>query len=112
MPKSAIKAFPMILNGSMAGNLTSSVVNELYLDNIGLEFTWTGNPTGTIIVEASNGGVNYYTLTFFPTYSNPAGTASGDLAYINQFPFQWIRVRYTRTSGTGVFNVILTTKEI
>src|SRR5580693_1854551 len=53
------------LNGAMAGTNTiyTQIVDVSRMDNIGLELTWTGTPTGTISILASNSVINFSALT-------------------------------------------------
>ena len=96
----------------MTQTLTSTVVNESFLDNIGFQFIWTGAPTGTITIKASQDGATFTMLVLSPTITQPAGTASNDIANVNQFPFKFIEVVYTPTSGSGSLIVWMSCKEI
>lgn len=75
------------------------------MDNIGLEVTWTGTPTGTFSVLGSNSGINFYTLTFNPVLSQPSGSAGGMGIDINQFPWKYILLKYVNSSGSGTLTV-------
>lgn len=106
----------------MSGNITSAVTNIQYVDNVGCELSWTGTPTGTFTVEVSvsyeqdsqgnvinAGSWNALTLNPTPTASGSAGSFYISL---NQIEAPWIRIRYIRTSGTGVLTSYICTKEI
>ena len=106
----------------MSGNVTSAVTNIQYVDNVGIELSWTGTPTGTFTVEVSvsyeqdsqgnvinAGSWNALTLNPTPTASGSAGSFYISL---NQIEAPWVRVRYIRTSGTGVLTSYICTKEI
>lgn len=117
--KYAIKGIKIIDAGNMAGNLDSGIINSAvgdssvsFLDNIGFQFIWTGTPAGTIQVMASIDGVIFDALVFSPTISQPAGSSGHGLANVNQFPYKWIKVTYTASSGTGSLTVWLAAKEI
>jgi hypothetical protein len=71
------------------------------MDNIGLEITWTGTPTGTIQVMGSNSGQFFYALTFNPSLAQPSGSAGGYLIDLAGYPFKYIMLQYTNTSGSG-----------
>ena len=112
MPKSVIAPYHLVNAQSMGANITSSAVNVQYLDNIGLEFVWTGSPTGTFAVQASVSGTNYIDLTISnPSLTAPAGSSGSMLVNLFNLPFVYFRVTYTRTSGTGTLDVWITTKE-
>ena len=109
--KNTSHSFSVITAGSMAGSLTSSTTNVAYTDNVGYHCVWTGTPTGTITVEASIDGTNWDSLTLSPTIST-GGAASSTLISLNQLPYELVRLKYTRTSGTGTLNVVVMTKSV
>lgn len=113
---------PTLLTVDMSATGSTSAVNVQYLDNIGLELSWpsTGSPNGTITIEGSNSydaiknTGSFYSLTFSPTLTQPAGSAGGYLVSLEQFPYAWLRVTYTRSSGgTGAtLSAYVTAKEL
>ncbi len=96
-----------VINGVMSGTSTiySQIVEKSRMDNIGLEVTWTGTPTGTFQVMVSNSGKSFYALTFNPALGQPAGSAGGYVVDLNQVPFKYIMLQYTNTSGSGILTV-------
>lgn len=84
---------------------------------------WTGSPTGTFTVEVSNDFVpspigvipkdsdtgTWVTLALSATV---AATGSGSSAFIDidTIGATWIRLKYTRSSGTGVLNATISGK--
>lgn len=117
--KNAIQAYPIINAVSMAATITSSPDNVEFLDNIGLQITWTSsNAVGTITIEGSNnynqnlGSGTWFALTFAPVLAQPASNNGDYGVSINQFPWAWIRVVYTRSSGTGTLTAVLSAKAI
>jgi hypothetical protein len=103
------KPYGSIPSGVYAGVMTgtntiySQIIDKQEYDNIGLELSWTGTPTGTIQIMASNSGINFYGLSFSPLISQPAGSAGGYLISLNQHPWRYFMVQYTNTSGSGSF---------
>lgn len=91
------------LLGTMASTNTiySNILDISHYDNFGVEFNWTGTPTGTLSVLASNSGQNFYSITFSPSLISPAGSASGFLLNLNQFPWKYILLEYVNSSGSG-----------
>lgn len=75
------------------------------MDNQGLEVTWTGTPTGTLSVMVSNSGINFYSLTFNPVLTQPAGAAGGYAIDLNQVPFTYMMLKYVNASGSGTLTV-------
>lgn len=110
--KNVIAPISIITAGDMSqATLTSSVTNLQYLDNVGIQFIFTGSPTGTFSVEVSNDNSNWTALSLSPT---PAATGSAGNQYVdlNQLSAAWIRAKYTKSSGTGSLTALLTAKEI
>ncbi len=95
----------------MTGNLTSAVTSIQYLDNVGVQFNFTGTPTGSFAVQVSadydqdqygnvvNAG-NWISLSLSPSPS-AAGSASSIYIDMTQLSAPWIRSTYTSTA-TGV----------
>lgn len=102
------------ISGVMATTATiySQIIDLSKMDNIGLEVTWTGTPTGTITVNVSNSGVNFYALTFDPALAQPAGSGSGYAIDLNQVPFKYMMLKYINASGTGVLTVYGQSKDL
>lgn len=119
--KNNLLKFQNIVNGDMSQtSVTSAVTCIQFLDNIGLQLNFTGVPVGTFAVQVSadyaqdamgnvtNAG-NWIAITLpIP----PAASGSPDKIGIdlNQIAFPWIRVVYTKTSGTGTLNGFITGK--
>ena len=82
------------------------------MDNLGIEVTWTGTPTGTISVLCSDSGINFYALTFNPALMQPSGGAGGYLINLNQLPFKYILLQYVNSSGTGVLTSYCQNKDL
>lgn len=118
--KNTLLKFQTITNGDMStAAITSSVTSIQFLDNIGVQVNWTGTaPVGTIAVQVSadyaadefgnvtNAG-NWFTLPVSPAVSGGTGSVYVDL---NQMSAPWLRVVYTKTSGTGTLNAFITAK--
>jgi len=95
-------------------------VNVKYMDNLGLDISWSGSsPVGQLFVEVSNNpaaqadelSASDWRELDFGTNIAISGNSDNGLININQVPFNWFRVRYARTSGTGTMTVILTMKQ-
>lgn len=122
--KQRIRSYKISSAVSLATSVTSSPTNIEGVDNVGYQINFTGTPTGTFTVEVSadyqpgtspheepiNAG-NWIALPISPavTASGAAGSAYIDL---NQLSAPWIRIVYTRTSGTGSLDVYVTAKGI
>lgn len=116
---------------NMGASITSSITDIRFLDDIGVQFTWTGSPVGTFSIQVSAnylqdylGNVehagNWVPLTL--TYWNGAAFVTGttiptsvgspvylDLALLSA---PYIRAIYTRASGTGALQTTITAKSL
>ncbi len=103
-----------VVLGPMAGTNTiyTDILDVTLYDDIGLELTWSGTPTGTIQIMGSSSGQDFYALTFNPILGQPAGSAGGYLIDLTQFPWSYLMVQYTNSSGTGSLSTWLTAKDI
>lgn len=103
----------IVLNAGDASTatLTSSSTNIQFLDDIAYQAIWTGTPTGTLTIEASLDNSNWATITTTFT-SNPAGSASNSVANVPTAGYSYLRVKYTRTSGTGTLTIYVAGKGI
>lgn len=106
------------LTGTTTGAMTSTnviysqIIDMSLIDNIGLEVTWTGTPTGTFQVMVSNSGINFYALTFNPALTQPSGTAGGYAIDLNQLPFKYLMLQYTNASGSGALTIYGQQKDV
>lgn len=109
-------------DGDMSGNLTSIIVETKLQDNVGIQLHWTGTPTGTFSVEISIdhkedvlGNVvvagHWVSLPLLPAI---AAAGAGDDAYIdlNQLSASYVRVKYTRSAGSGTLNGFMVAKGV
>jgi len=122
MSNNVIFPKPLITATSMGASITSNAVRTLFQDNIGFQLVWTGTPTGSFDVqismdheEDSFGTVltagTWTSLTLSPTIS-AAGAADNAYIDLNQLSCPFVRVVYTRSSGTGTLNAYVTAKGI
>ena len=91
------------LPGAMTGTNTiySQIVDLSTMDNVGLEVSWTGTPSGTFTVQGSNSGAFFTALTFDPALAQPSGSAGGYLIDLFTYPFKYLLLEYVNVSGTG-----------
>lgn len=111
--KNVLCPYKIINAVTMGADITSATVDGMWQDNIGIEVVWTSSDAvGVISVQASLSGTAFYDLTFNPTLTQPASNNGGYLINLNQLPYRYYRIKYTRTSGTGTFNAWVSSKEI
>lgn len=103
-----------IVAGTMSSTNTiySNIIDLSKMDNVGLEITWTGTPTGTFQVMGSNSGINFYALTFNPVLGQPAGSGGGYLIDLTGYPFRYIMLQYTNASGSGTLTAYGQSKDL
>jgi hypothetical protein len=98
-------------SGTLAGAMAST--NTIYSQIIdmatmvlnGLELTWTGTPTGVFTVNGSCSGVNFYSLTYSPALTQPAGASGGYLIDNFHWGFRYLMLQYVNASGSGSLTV-------
>jgi len=112
-------------------SVTSSVSDIRYLDNIGVEFVWSGSPTGTLAVQVSADYLQDYlgnventghwvnlTLTywngsaFVTDTSIPTSVGSPVYLDLSLLSAPFIRFVYTKASGSGTLQAYITAKEV
>lgn len=113
----------LISAGDMStASITSIAQQVMYLDDIGIQINFTGTPTGSFEIQISadhvedaQGNVktagNWVPMTFTtaPVASGAAGSIYLDIATLSA---PYLRVVYTRVSGTGSLDVFVTGKAI
>lgn len=132
--KSQLTKFQSITNGDMsAASIISSVSSIEFVDDIGVQFNWTGAPVGLFSVQISadyaqdtssppnvqNTGnwidlvLTYWNGSVWVT-STSVPTTVGSPIYIDLplLSAPWIRAKYTKTSGTGTLQAFLTNKSV
>ena len=115
--KNFLNPYRLIDSESMGASVTSDPFNVQGLDSIAVQFVFSGTPTGTFSVQVSG---NYNTVTasgdWDDLFLNPSMTASGASGTastnIQQLAFLWMRLKYTRTGGTGSLDAYVSGKMI
>lgn len=93
--------------GVMSGTNTiyTNILDVSRMDNDGLEISWTGTPTGTITYWAGVSGIaaNFFQITL--ATNQPAGSAGAFGVNLNQYPYKYLQLQYTNSSGSGTISV-------
>ena len=116
--KNALKPFQMIVSGDMSADITGTPTNIMFMDNVSIELQFTGTPTGTFYVDVSNtyDPISNPTPTWITLPLSPTPVATGVAGVVgidyNQSGFEWVRVRYTRTSGSGTLDGYIAVKAV
>lgn len=122
--KNALTPFHLIIDGAMSASITSAATNIQYLDNVSIQLNFTtSDAVGTFSVQGSldhaansltNQQItagNWVTITL-PTSPVAASADNQILLDLNQLSFPWIRVVYTRSSGSGTLNAYISAKAV
>lgn len=130
--KRVLFPYPTIVNGDMSqASLTSAVTEIQYLDDTGIQLNFSGAPVGSFQVQVSadhkqdsqqNVTVagnwvpllfTYWDGTAFIT-ANAVPTSVGSPIYLDLalLSAPYIRVVYTRVSGTGILNAFIVAKAL
>jgi hypothetical protein len=122
--KSNLPKFQILTAGDMSSStpLVSAVTNIEHLDNIALQFNFSGTPTGAFAVEVSvdyaqdaNGNVTN-PGTWVPMALSPAPAAAGAAGSIfidiQMTSAPWIRSKYTKASGSGLLDMWISAKMV
>lgn len=118
---SAAAVVPNSQSGDLSGSLTGNAIDCTGLDNLAIQLVISGGaaPTGTFVVQMTSdanpdgsvaAAANWTDLVFDTT---PTITTTPDdlLLNIKQWPGKFIRLNYTRTSGTGTLTATMTAKQ-
>ena len=95
---------------SMAATVTGASTNVLYTDRVAYQINWTGSAVGIFTVEGSNDEVVWTNLPL--STSVTADNAADDAVIEVETALKFVRLLYTRTSGTGTLNAYITAKAI
>lgn len=114
---------PIMASVSMAVDAASSpiIMKQEYMASI--QAVWSGSPVGSFtiettcdvgVVDPADGAVTG--LTNWDTYtgsSQAAGGSSGIFTWrLTAVPDAWVRLKYTRTSGSGTVNARFNAKGV
>lgn len=97
----------------MAADITGPTTTVDIMDNICYQVSWTSTTAvGVISVQGSVDNVNFDDLTFDPVLAQPTSNNGRYLINLSVVAFPYIRVKYTRTSGTGNMKVYMSAKGV
>lgn len=89
---------------NVAANITSEVINLELSFGFAVQCTFTGSPTGTVLIQGSNDGVNWSLIATLTV-------ASLAVLFTNQDAIYWPFVRaFKAAGGTGTMTTTITTK--
>lgn len=86
----------------------SSSVDISTTSGYAVHMIWTGTPTGTLSIKGSNDNSNFSLVSSVST----GGAASQSLTNIEKAHYNFVRVEYTHSSGSGDLTVYVSGKSI
>lgn len=113
--RNLIQPYKVFSAGDMSGNLTQAAPYTTIdqVDKIGIELEWSGtSPVGEFFVDVAYQFQNTAEFTTwvpldFGSSIAISGNSGQHIIFINDPPFQKIRLRYVRTSGIGSLTVTI-----
>lgn len=97
----------VIDSGDMSGNLDSGLIDLSNVLGYAVQAVWSGAPVGNIVIEGSNDGINFKTIS-----TTAAGGSSGSILSNNDgIHYVYLKVIFTFTSGSGTLDVNVSGKK-
>lgn len=109
MSKKVLTSYPILSSQSLAASFNSAATNAQFLDRICYSVSWTGSAVGSLIAQGSIDNVNFANLDMNAiTLNNATDNAILDIQ-VTALPY--VRLAYTRSSGTGSMSGYISGKE-
>lgn len=103
--------FEIFSSDDLSGNLTSEPISLFNIYGFSIQLVYTGSPNGAFVLEGSNDASFDNQKNTPPTnWTELSGTTATIIAagsYIYNYslvPFNWVRVKWTFSSGSGSLN--------
>lgn len=101
--------YQLVTDQSMGADFTSDSQQMVNMAMGSIFAMWSGTPNGSLKLQISNDNENWTDYTD----SDYALTVPGSVMWnLSSIGYQYLRVVYTRTSGTGTLNVTVSGKGI
>ncbi len=120
--KNVLFPYKLLTNNTMGATVATTPTHIAFLDDIAIQIDFTtSDAVGTFDVQGScdyvkgdaeNAAVTGNWISMGLSIASAASADNHILINMATLAFPWIRVVYTRSSGTGVLNVTITGKEI
>jgi hypothetical protein len=108
--KTAIEVDDYIVAASLGVSVEGEAIDIRWIDRISAHLTWSGTPTGSFSVEGSNDKTHWVAIPM--TVEVLAEGVANDAVIDIETAVKYVRLKYTRTSGTGSLTVKLYGKSI
>lgn len=102
----------IIADGDMSASINSTPTNINEVVSYCIQAVFTGSPVGSLKIQASNSLlIDSNTVWTDVDNSSSAVTAAGDYMVNVELPsYSWVRLVYTRISGSGTINARINAK--
>lgn len=110
----------IVIGETMGADVISPAVNTQYLDDIGFQcnFDAVGSPVGSFVIQGSidhtedvSGNI-VVAGNWFQVSSTAALSAGPQGIGVTSAPWPWMRLKYSRTSGTNSLNAFICGKSL
>lgn len=104
--------FKTMLNAAdMGADIVSEAIDMKRFLQFGIIWTATGTPTGTLLVQFSNDGITWVdSATMSTALSGSGATSFFNGINSNVCAFDKLRLKYTRSSGSGSITATIQAK--
>lgn len=111
--KHLIYSYKFFDNQVVSTDVTSSSTTVAQLDNASIDFSWSSSTfVGTLQVQVKNGeNADWRNLEFSSAITISGTTGSHEIILL-LMPFTDLRLFIDRTSGTGTFKAVITSKSV
>ena len=117
--KLVLETYHLIKNHSLGASFTSDETSVKNLDGVYIELEWASgsSPIGEILIEVASSIKNTRNSTVwkaldFGSSILISGNSGGHAISLILVPFEKIRIRYVRTSGSATLNAYVTGKVV
>jgi len=113
MRKNVVRGYKMFDAADISSTITSPEVNVINLDQASIFVSWSGSsPYGTLEVQFKNGD-NGAWFTVDMGGPIPILNSSGQhILIFHELPHTAMRLVYSRISGTGTIDAVITAKQV
>lgn len=109
--KRVLTPYRLVTDGSLSADFFSPASTVSYDDNVGYQVKYSGNPTGQFFVQGTINGVDWEDLELSAEIL-AAAVPGSFVINLNQIPYYQLRLRFDRTSGTGLVQAWIMTKTV
>lgn len=86
--------------GNMGGNLTSVTLDVSEIRQMGIQEIYSGSPTGSLVIQSSNDGSNWFTED-----TNSISSSGNKMVKLTNIGYKYIRATYTASGGSGSLTI-------